>query len=151
MSPDTLFPYCNYIAMLGWILLLLSPLIKQVEFVVQRAIIPVLLAIIYAYLIIAYFGDSAGDFGSLAGVMQLFDNPHAVLAGWVHYLAFDLWVGCWEMGDAKKHHIHFLWLIPCFFFTFMFGPIGLLLYLVIRAIKTKKLFGNDNFRFSQGT
>ena len=78
-------------------------------------------------------------------VSQLFNNDALLLAGWVHYLAFDLWVGSWEAGDAVKNGIHRLIMVPCLLLTFMFGPIGLLLYIIIRTIKTRKFFEHENF------
>ncbi len=77
-------------------------------------------------------------------VSQLFENPVVLLAGWIHYLAFDLWVGCWELTNAQKLGINHFLVIPCLFLTFMFGPIGLLLYFIIRAMVTKKL-SHENF------
>ena len=90
-------------------------------------------------LIVFFFGQSEGDFGSLQGVGKLFENPYALTAGWIHYLAFDMFVGAWEVNDSQKHGISHFLVIPCLFFTLMFGPIGLILYFIIRWVKTKKL------------
>jgi len=84
--------------------------------------------------------DIFEKFGSLNGVMELFTNKTAVTAGWVHYLVFDLMVGIWEKKNGMKYNIHHLLLVPCFLLTFMLGPLGLLLYLLIRFIKTKQYF-----------
>ena len=72
--------------------------------------------------------------------MELFTNKVAVTSAWVHFLAFDLMVGIWIKKNAMKHGISHWLLIPCFFFTFMIGPMGLLIYLLIRWIKTKQYF-----------
>lgn len=85
-------------------------------------------------LLVLFFGQADGGFGSLAGVMKLFTNPWAVLAGWVHYLAFDLFVGAWEVRDAEQHGVSHLLVVPCLFFTFMLGPIGLLMYMGARTL-----------------
>ena len=84
------------------------------------------------------------SFGSLSGVMSLFQDPKSVMAGWVHYLAFDLWIGSWEIGDARKHGINRWFVLPCLLFTFMLGPVGLLLYLILRSALTKKIT-HENF------
>ena len=141
MSPDSVFQVCSAIAMLGWIiLLLLSPFWSSFDkFLI--GIIITLFAIVYAWLIFQVF--TPGDFekfGSLNGVMELFTDKTAVTAGWVHYLAFDLMVGIWIVKNGRKYNIHHLLLIPCLLLTFMLGPIGLLLYLLIRLIKTKHYF-----------
>jgi len=141
MSPDSVFQTCSTIAMAGWLaLLIISPLWSSFDkFLI--GIIITLFAIVYAWLIFQVF--SPGDFekfGSLNGVMELFTNKTAVTAGWVHYLAFDLLTGIWIKKNAQKYNIHHLILIPCLLLTFMLGPIGLLLYLLVRAIKTKQYF-----------
>ena len=56
--------------------------------------------------------------------------------GWIHYLAFDLFVGAWEVRDAQARGIHHLLVIPCLFLTLMAGPGGLLLYWAIRIVHT---------------
>jgi len=144
-NPDTLFSICGNIAMLGWLLLIISPLHQYLRKAVNSGIIPILLSIVYLYLIITYFGEAEGGFGSLEDVMALFTVKGMVLAGWVHYLAFDLWIGTWELEDSKKRGIHHLIMIPVLVFTFMLGPIGLLLYFVIRAIYTKTPVHYDNY------
>ena len=141
MSPDSVFQICSSIAMLGWIvLLLLSPFWAGVDKFLIGVIIT-LFAIVYGWLIFQVF--TPGDFqkfGSLNGVMELFTNRTTVTAGWVHYLAFDLMVGIWEKKNSIKYNIPHLLIVPCLLLTFMLGPLGLLLYLLIRFIKTKQYF-----------
>jgi len=74
-----------------------------------------------------------GGFSSLAEVARLFENPSLLLAGWVHYLAFDLFIGAWEVRDARRLGIPHLLVVPCLVLTFMLGPVGLLLYLGLRV------------------
>jgi ABA DEFICIENT 4-like len=141
MSPDSIFQTCSTIAMAGWlVLLIISPFWSSFDkFLI--GIIITLFAIVYAWLIFQVF--SPGDFekfGSLNGVMELFTDKTAVTAGWVHYLAFDLLTGIWIKKNAQKYNIHHLILVPCLLLTFMLGPIGLLLYLLVRSIKTKQYF-----------
>ena len=141
MSPDSVFQICSAIAMLGWIvLLLLSPFWSSFDkFLI--GIIITLFAIVYAWLIFQVFTPADFEkFGSLDGVMELFTNKTAVTAGWVHYLAFDLMVGIWIKKNGLKYNIPHLLLVPCLLLTFMLGPIGVLLYLLIRFIKTRQYF-----------
>ena len=72
-----------------------------VEGVVGKAI-PALLAAFYAAIVALQWGSSEGGFSSLSEVAELFGNPWILLAGWIHYLAFDLFVGCWEVRDARE-------------------------------------------------
>jgi hypothetical protein len=77
---------------------------------------------------------SAGGFGSLQEVTILFSDPNLLLAGWIHYLAFDLFVGAWEVRDAQRQGIHHLLVIPCLLATLMAGPAGLALYWLLRVL-----------------
>ena len=78
------------------------------------------------------------DFGSLTSVIMLFTEENAVLAGWIHYLAFDLIVGMWVLDQNKELKINQLVMAPCLFLTFMLGPIGFLLFMIIKTIKQKQ-------------
>jgi len=133
MTIEQLFSISSMLAMLGWLILLASPLIPRAAQIASGVIIPGLLSIIYAALILAFWSRSEGGFDSLAGVMQLFTFQEAALAGWIHFLAFDLFLGAWEVRTAKKEGIPFYLVIPCMALTFMFGPIGFLLFLGLRA------------------
>jgi Domain of unknown function (DUF4281) len=145
MTPDTIFSVCNSIAMIGWLLLIIiSPFWFYTDKLLIGLVIT-LFSVIYIWLITQSF--QPGDFekfGTLDGVMSLFTNKTAVTAGWVHYLAFDLMVGIWIKKNSVKYGISHWLIIPCLLFTFMLGPVGLLLYLIIRFIKTKQYFA-DNY------
>ena len=140
MTPDKVFQICNAIAMIGWIFLIVLPMWNASDkFII--GIIVTLFAIIYTYYIAANLSAiDLKSFGSLKGVTALFTNPLAVLIGWVHYLAFDLMVGIWIKRNSLKNGISHWLIIPCLLLTFMFGPVGLLLYLLIRFAKTRNYF-----------
>lgn len=140
MTPDKVFLLCNSIAMIGWIILIVFPIWHSSDkFII--GVIVTLFAVIYSYLIITNISDfDMESFSSLSGVTALFTNPVAVLIGWVHYLAFDLMAGIWIKKNSHKNNISHWLVIPCLLLTFMFGPVGLLLYLMIRLIKTRNYF-----------
>lgn len=147
MTYDVIFGYASNLTMIGWLLLAIVPTWKYTRPIVQYGIVCIILSLLYAYLMFVDTGGEGMDFssfGSLEGVVGLFKEPKNVLIGWVHYLAFDLWVGSWEVGDAMKRGINRWFVLPCLFFTFMLGPVGLLLYLILRAIMTKKV-AHENF------
>jgi hypothetical protein len=134
MSLETIFSAANGLALLGWLLLALAPRWRFTQRVVLSGAASLLLAALYLGLLIVYFGDSEGGFGSLAEVVKMFSQPPMVLLGWVHYLAFDLFVGAWELRDARARGVPHLALLPCLGLTFMLGPVGLLLYFVLRGV-----------------
>lgn len=132
MNADQLFSVCNSVALAGWLLLVFAGRRRWVSSLITGAVIPLLFAVAYLALLVTQFRESTGGFGSLTGVAALFSNHWMLLAGWIHYLCFDLFIGSWEVRDSQERGISQWLVIPCLFFTFMFGPVGLLLYFVIR-------------------
>ncbi len=143
MSPETIFNIANMIALIGWIVLLIIPFWENADrFVV--GIIVALLGVLYAWLIVTEFKISdASGFSSLTGIRKIFDNPKLLLAGWVHYLAFDLLAGLFIRKNALKLGVSNWIVIPCMIFTFLLGPIGLLLYLLARWFNTRRYFSEN--------
>ena len=143
MSPEQLFSVCSLLVLPGWLLLVFLPRWKWTARLVCPVLIPLLLALVYLWIVVTTFWKTPGDFNSLAGVSQLFQSQWALLAGWIHYLAFDLFVGSWEVRDAQRVGVHHLLVVPCLFLTFMFGPVGLLLYFALRAALRRRLTVGD--------
>lgn len=137
MDAETLFLICNNAVMPAWLLLAVAPGWIWTQRLVHAIWIPGLLGIAYLFAMASGTGPApeGAGFGSLNGVMLLFTSPYAVLAGWIHYLAFDLFVGAWEARDARRLDIPHWLVIPCLFLTLMAGPAGLLLYGVIRIAR----------------
>jgi hypothetical protein len=133
MAPDIIFNYANMLAMAGWIILILLPRRWPALFWVPQFWIPGVLALGYSGLILANFGTSDGGFGTLAQVRALFASDSLLLAGWIHYLAFDLFIGAWIARRADEAGVHRLIQAPILAATFMFGPMGLLLFFITRA------------------
>lgn len=135
LTPDFLFTVANQVAFGGWLLLLVAPTWRFTRVLVLRGTLLLLLAVAYVLLIgyqaLTHPVPGAG-FGSLRQVGALFREPWALLAGWVHYLCFDLAVGAWEARDARRRGVPHLALVPCLAATFLLGPLGLLLYCGVR-------------------
>lgn len=133
MTPDTVFLVCNYGVLPAWLLLVVAPTWEWTQRLVHAVWIPALLALVYAWaLFTSGPAPDGASFGTLQGVMLFFTVPKAALAGWVHYLAFDLFIGAWEVRDAKRNTVPHLAVVPCLVLTLMLGPVGLALYLALR-------------------
>lgn len=132
-DPHILFQYTSPLAMLGWLTLALSPLAPRLAQIVAGLAIPAILSVAYAGLILAHWADAPGGFDSLANVMALFTDPPVALAGWLHYLAFDLLIGACITRTARTEGIPHLLILPCLALTFLFGPAGFLAFLILRA------------------
>ena len=141
MTYETVYSLINIAVVPGWLLLAILPRAGITRTLVHSGLYPLGLGVFYIVtLSLGIFGGhhaDGGGFGSAAGISAIFSHPMGVLIGWSHYLVFDLFVGAWESRDAQRRGVPHVVLVPCLFFTFMFGPVGLLLYLVARMATGK--------------
>lgn len=134
MTPEQAFTIVNPLAALSWLLLIVVP---RRAALVTGLVVPAILAALYVTLIAAHWGGTDGGFSSLPDVARLFDNRWLLLAGWVHYLCFDLLIGTWEVQDARTRGIRHLFVVPCLVLTFLFGPAGWLMYKGLAAVQSR--------------
>lgn len=130
---EQLFSLGGLIAMAGWVALLLSLFIRPIRawtWNVTGAVLPGALAVAYVWLLITAEPGPGAGFGSIEAVRVLFSDDRALAAGWIHYLAFDLFVGTWIVRAGLASGVHPLILLPSLPLTFLLGPAGLLLALV---------------------
>ena len=139
MTPEALFSICSTLVVPAWVLLAFAPRWKWTARIALSGVIPLVLGVVYGALILRWIGSTNGGFGSLGAVFALFQNPWLLLAGWIHYLAFDLIIGCWEVTDAAENRVPHPIVIPCLVLTFMFGPVGLLTYWLVRVALRRRL------------
>ncbi len=141
MTLEQLFSLASAAALAGWVMLALAPLRRPWAVAGARLVAALLcgfyLTMLARGLIVGPAPPHGAGFSSLAGVRLLLSSPAALLAGWVHYLAFDLFVGSWEVEDAPKARVPHALLLPCLALTFVAGPVGLLLYLIIKAARRR--------------
>jgi Domain of unknown function (DUF4281) len=128
MTPEFLFSTANTIAIIGWIVLIAGIVLKRPLLRDRFAglYVPLLLAASYTVLILVFWWGTNGGFDTLANVQKLFTSPWAALAGWVHYLAYDLFIGALVSRWIMERGISRLFLIPILPLAFLFGPIGFL-------------------------
>lgn len=131
MDWEPLFSIAGQVAMIGWLILLFAPRRWPTLNMVPQLVLPAVLSLGYAVLILVYFARVDGGYGSLADVKALMTSDPVLLAGWVHYLAFDLFAGAWIAARSDRMGISRLVQAPVLAATFLFGPLGLLLHLAM--------------------
>lgn len=134
MSADDLFGLASAAVLPGWLILILAPRGHKLGGLwvwldrVPALILPFGLSALYTGLILAHFaGAEGGGFGSIAQVRALFASDYGLLAGWVHYLAFDLMIGAMMAGQMDKMGLSRLSQAPLLGLIFLFGPLGVFL------------------------
>lgn len=134
MEFETLFSIANTLALVGWVILLVFARRRWAHWHVAGIGIPAALAVAYLVLLAWQAPGAGGGFSTLAGVRALFAQDGVLLAGWLHYLAFDLFLGAWMCRRATAEGLAWWRLYPALPFTFLAGPAGLLVFLGLRAL-----------------
>ncbi len=135
MTDEGLFGLANAVPLLGWLALCLAPLARA-RLVAAARVVAVVLAVGYAAMVAAALvkgGGTLPDLSTLPGLARAFSDPHVMLVGWLHYLALDLWTGAWEAEDAGRRGMPHWAVLPCLALTFLAGPVGLVLFLLLRT------------------
>lgn len=141
MSAEQIFSFANLFALVGWLPLLFAPLRRRACVAAARWFAAILAGgyvSLIVYSVVSGSGGPSPDVTTLAGLAALFSRPEVLLVGWVHYLAFDLWVGCWIAEDAPDARIGHGLVAPCLVLTFVVGPVGLMTYLVLRTVRSRR-------------
>lgn len=152
MTPELLFSLVNLSVMPAWAMLILAPRWRGTEAVVHSMAYPLLLGGVYFFGLMAtiflapntlWGGAEGAGFSSISAVRQIFASDMGLIVGWTHFLVFDLFVGAWCARDAKARGFKHALLIPCLIGCFMFGPLGLVLYLGLRKVTGTGGWGLD--------
>ena len=127
MNHEAYFSLAGGAAMAGWVLLILGPRRFAWFNIIPLWLIPCAISALYSVIVLTWFSSAEGGFDSLASVAALFENDWALLAGWVHFLAFDLFVGAVMAARMDHAGVGRLVQAPILGATFMLGPLGFLL------------------------
>lgn len=136
MTPERAFSLLNLFALIGWLVLAAGVIARRpllYDRVAGRGF-PFVLGLAYTALLASAWGSSEGGFSTLGGVRFLFQSDRLLLAGWVHYLAFDLFVGAWIARTAIETGLNRALLVPILPLTFLFGPVGFVTFAVVRSV-----------------
>lgn len=142
MDWPLVFNAVNLAALVAWALLILAPrwpaLLSGILYLGVGG-----LCALYAALLVSVLtglipaGQGGADFTTIAGIRSIFASDAGVVIGWTHYLAFDLFVGLWIARDADAKFFSRLVQAPILVATFMAGPLGLILWLLIRERRAR--------------
>ena len=141
MNWNLLFNAVNLLALLSWLLLVAGPRTELTRTIVFYCGVGLLCLVYATFLLLlvtgavdgnAGEGAGAASFTSIDGVRAIFASDGGVTLGWTHYLALDLFAGLWIARDADSKHFARGWQVPVLLLTFVAGPFGLLVWLVIR-------------------
>ncbi len=139
MSVDLIFNFCQALALAGWLALVTAPFNRRLLIGAARGIAVVLSVAYLAQLLGNTVPVEGGNFNSIGGVTALFSQAPNVMLGWTHFLAFDLFVGSWIAEDASRDEFPHWAVIPILIATLMIGPVGLLIWFIVRSIHRARI------------
>ena len=136
---DTIFQLSNILVMPFWLLMIFLPHWQWTKQIIGSIWIVVPIALLYAAFVVPGMPALLGDLmnPSLAHIAELLGTPEGATIGWAHFLAFDLFVGRWAYWDSRTRNITAWLASPAILFILMFGPFGLLLYLLVRTFTSR--------------
>ena len=139
MTYEIIFNIYNTGILIFWLFLLVFPKSKLTQKMTDFPWIPLVIAFGYIYFLGTSDSIFSVDFSTLSGLTEMFQNsnPRGVAAGWLHYLAYDFWVGCWILRDSQKKGVKHAFIIFPMFFTFMLGPVGVIIYTLVLLFQKK--------------
>jgi hypothetical protein len=140
---ETLFQVSNLYIMPFWLLMIFLPLWRGTQRIMASVWVLVPIALAYAVALVAVLAGNPGAAGDIANPSQgaiaaLLGTPEGATVGWLHFLAFDLFVGRWVYLDSRKRAISAWFVSPALFFVLMSGPVGFLLYLGVRYLRVPR-------------
>lgn len=135
MTASGLFEVANLFAMAGWLVLAAGVLLQRpwLRGSLADTAWPLTLSAAYSGLVLFFFINADGGFDSLENVRRLFASDWMLLAGWIHYLAFDLFIGAWIAHQVLEERLPRWLLVGLLPLTFLFGPAGLLAFYILKG------------------
>lgn len=137
IEPQLLFGWAGNLIAVLWLALIASLYFRRLQLVVETIgflVLPVVFGVFYVLAMAPHMPFAEGGFGSLAAVRTLFAHDDLLLAGWLHFLVFDYFVGVWIARDRIDEPVWRILVLPCLLLCFLAGPTGLLAWLIIRTL-----------------
>lgn len=131
---ETLFKLSGLIVLPFWGLMIFLPRWRVTKWLMRTPLACSAPAALYAALVVPRFAEvwRVVSNPELSGIAALLGSPVGATIAWLHFLAFDLFIGRWIYLDGRERGITAWVMAPVLFLTLMLGPCGFLLYLIMR-------------------
>ena len=142
---DMIFLWLNIGVIPFWFILMFFPNSKVCGVFVS-SIFPIFtLSVIYLYLVYYFFiygYDFTQNFNLYLGLnslSELFSEAAFLIIFWTHFLAINLFCGSWIVSDSRKFSISKILIFIPLIITYFTGPLGILIYWLIRIFYAKRI------------
>ena len=136
MNFTTIFSASSLLVMPFWLLMIVLPKWSLTQRIMRSPLSVLPAALLYAVLVVPNMFELLPSLAnpSLEGISAALGTEAGATIGWIHFLAFDLFVGRWAYLDSQDRGISSWLMAPVLFFVLMFGPLGFVLYLIVQAV-----------------
>ena len=137
---ERLFSLTFLCAVPFWALMIFAPNWRTTARIMASPYVVVPPALIYAAVVAAHFpavwaAVSSPQLGPLA---EFLGTPEGTTIAWAHFIAWDLFIGRWIYRRSRELDVHPVLMAPILLLTILMSPIGLLVFLPIRAVRTRQ-------------
>jgi hypothetical protein len=131
-----LFTASNLLVLPLWLLMIVVPHWRLTRRLLHSPLVVVPLPVLYALLVVPRLGELLPllVYPRLDDVAAVLGRPDGAVLAWIHFLAFDLFVGRWAYLDSRERGVSAWLMAGVLVVTLLLGPLGLLLYLGLRAV-----------------
>ncbi len=148
LTLENIFLFSNWGVMPFWLLILFSPNSVLTRILVHSIIIPLILGVAYVFVVYQIYvnGNFLDGFGLYLGIENLytlFSDENFLLIFWLHFLSISLFVGAWIARDSTRYSIPKLLTALSLILTYFTGPLGIIVYWVIRIFFARKISLNE--------
>ena len=146
---ENIYLWTNFGVLPFWLMIIIIPNSKLTQFFVNSIIVPLILSVAYVFIFYQtiLLDESIFDifnlYLGLDNLYTVFATENFLLIFWLHFIALNLFLGSWVSRDSVKYNIsRNVALIPLILIYFT-GPLGLVLYWMVRIFYAKKLGFHD--------
>ena len=149
LTVENIYLWTNFGVLPFWLMLIILPNSKFTQILINSVILPLILSSAYIYILYQaiLLDEPIFDFfklySSLDDLYTIFATESFLLVFWLHFVSINLFLGSWVSRDGVKYNIpRGLVFTPLILIYFM-GPLGLVLYWIIRVFYAKRLGFHD--------
>ncbi|MDA9604089.1 ABA4-like family protein [Candidatus Pelagibacter sp.] len=144
-SVEMIYMWLNLGVLPFWFVLIVFPQSQISKFFITSIFPIFILCLAYIYLLyLAYLDgyDFIQNFKlylSFGNIFNLFENQYFLILFWAHFLAMNLFCGGWIVKDSQMFGMNKILVSFPLIITYLIGPVGILLYWIIRIFYSKRL------------
>ena len=149
LTIENMYLWTNIAILPFWLMIIIIPNSKFTQFFVNSVILPLILSTLYVYVIYQaiLMQEEVFDifklYFSLDNLYTIFATESFLLIFWLHFITLNIFIGSWVSRDGFKYNIPRGMIFIPLILVYFSGPVGLVLYWLIRIFYAKRISFHD--------